>query len=170
MKKCFKCNIEKDLSEFYKHSKMSDGHLGKCKNCTKYDTVSNKNKNLEYYQEYDRNRPNKLERCEKKRLHQKTEHALKLKHAHQKKYKAKNKNKTNARSHLRRAVISGKLIKKNCSICGNEKSEAHHEDYSKPLDVIWYCDFHHKARHKEINAEKRKAKKCLQNLQSGAIL
>ena len=37
-KKCFKCNIVKDLTEYYKHKKMGDGHLNKCKDCTKKDT------------------------------------------------------------------------------------------------------------------------------------
>lgn len=34
---CFKCNISKSLDFFYKHPQMPDGHLGKCKECTKKD-------------------------------------------------------------------------------------------------------------------------------------
>lgn len=37
MKKCFKCGVLKELTDFYKHKMMGDGHLNKCKDCTKSD-------------------------------------------------------------------------------------------------------------------------------------
>lgn len=35
---CFKCGVMKSLTDYYKHSKMGDGLLGKCKTCTKADS------------------------------------------------------------------------------------------------------------------------------------
>ena len=59
---CFKCGIMKPLEAFYKHPKMKDGHLNKCKDCAKEDVVSHRELNKDKIQEYDRNRPNYKDR------------------------------------------------------------------------------------------------------------
>lgn len=41
-KRCFKCLCELPLEAFYKHAMMGDGHLNKCKDCTKKDTKANR--------------------------------------------------------------------------------------------------------------------------------
>lgn len=54
-----------------------------------------------------------------------------------------------ARSYLRLSIKRGVIKKERCCICGNEHVEAHHEDYDKPLEVIWYCRKHHIQYHNE---------------------
>ena len=49
---------------------------------------------------------------------------------------------------VRRAIQHGELQREQCCICGRAKSHAHHEDYSKPLDVVWLCLVHHAEHHR----------------------
>lgn len=53
------------------------------------------------------------------------------------------------RAHLAvmRAVRKGVLVRLPCQVCGKTPTHGHHEDYSRPLDVIWLCHKHHKAIH-----------------------
>jgi hypothetical protein len=51
------------------------------------------------------------------------------------------------RSMVRTAVRRGKLRRGVC-FCGNPKTEAHHEDYARPFDVIWLCRQHHAELHR----------------------
>ena len=48
---------------------------------------------------------------------------------------------------FRTAIRNGKLVRQPCVKCGNPKSQGHHEDYSKPLDVIWLCQPCHGRQH-----------------------
>lgn len=81
MKICNRCKEEKPLTDFYKHPKMFDGYLNQCKTCKREQAIQIRNANLEYYQEYDRNRPNKEERNRKQSEYNKT---LKGKEVHDK--------------------------------------------------------------------------------------
>jgi hypothetical protein len=56
-----------------------------------------------------------------------------------------------ARRKARAAVRAGKLTRQPCERCGDPKADAHHEDYSKPLDVRWLCRKHHAVRHCELD-------------------
>ena len=73
-----------------------------------------------------------------------------------KKWRENNPEKVKAYSIVNEAVRTGKLINpRRCSICNVEKEdvEAHHEDYSKPLDVIWLCTACHSKIHKQKRVE-----------------
>lgn len=52
-----------------------------------------------------------------------------------------------ARRKVHVAVKAGKLNRGACAECGYSKTFAHHEDYSKPLEVIWLCRLHHREKH-----------------------
>jgi len=134
-KTCFRCGKCKPETEFYKHPMMADGRLGKCVECAKADVKANRSKRAAEYKKYERERFKKPER--KAQLAE-----------YQRKSRIKNRDKWIARRQLRYAVVTGKLAKKPCEICGNPVSEAHHHDYSKPLDVRWLCFVHHRNEHR----------------------
>lgn len=56
--------------------------------------------------------------------------------------------KANCRSYLNQYVKRGKIIKQPCEVCGDLNVQAHHEDYTKPLEVNWLCVKHHIEKHK----------------------
>ena len=154
MKTCRKCGVKKELAEYYKHKQMLDGHLNICKSCKKNDVNKHRDENLERIQAYDRNRPNNQDRLEINKRYRKTAAGKASIKRAMIKYETNNKIKSQARGKVMNALKYGRMIKQNCVVC-NDPAEAHHEDYSKPLKVIWYCDKHHKARHKQLNQIRR---------------
>lgn len=160
-KKCFKCSVIKPITEFYKHKEMADGHLNKCKQCTKDDSNKHRSDNIESVREYDRKRGQSPKRKQRNKDYQNNmkennhEEWTKMRRDACKKSREKNREKFIANSRLRYAVKTNKIKKLPCSICGDIKSEAHHPDYQKPLEVIWLCDFHHKEEHKRLREIER---------------
>lgn len=65
----------------------------------------------------------------------------------EKKYKERNPEKYKAQQILNQSIYKGKIKRENCIICNSENAQAHHEDYTKPHDVIWICSIHHKQVH-----------------------
>lgn len=113
-KTCFKCGKEKPITEFYKHPMMGDGHLNKCKECVKADRANHERNNPEAVLN------SRLKQCERKPTQKNAYHAVEF------------------------ALKAGAMQKPHeCSICGKpdteSRMEAHHYDYSKPLNVIWLC-------------------------------
>lgn len=149
MKACFKCNTEKPFSEFYRHSGMGDGYLGKCKSCTKKDAHKHREDNIDKVKAYDRNRPNKAERAQKQNDYLKTDFGKAVRKKSSKNYVSKFPEKHKAKTAVNNAIRDGRLLKpKSCSCCGIEcNPHGHHDDYSKPLDVRWLCHKCHKDFH-----------------------
>lgn len=123
MKKCKDCLLEKDSKLFY-------GVQGECKECTKNRVRLNYSKNKEYYANYDKKREKTYKRKKQKLESQKRQRKL-------------NPHKYLARLKVHRALKKGTLERKPCKVCRDTKVQAHHEDYTKPLEVEWYCQSHH---------------------------
>lgn len=56
--------------------------------------------------------------------------------------------KANARAYANQYIRRGKLQRQPCEVCG-EKAQMHHDDYSKPLKVRWFCRKHHLELHND---------------------
>lgn len=139
-KTCFKCGVDRPIEQFYRHSEMLDGHLNKCKECTKRDVRANRNQKAAYYREYDKGRSG-LE----KRVKARAEYARAHKHGRKRSalYKARYPLRYEAHNAVGNALRDGRLVKQRCEVCGSLRTQAHHPDYRKPLDVMWLCRKHH---------------------------
>lgn len=128
-KECFKCHRTLPLGDFYAHKQMADGHLGKCKKCTRVDVKEHREKNIEKIREYDRNRGNRQG------------------YEYVREYRKQNHDKYKAHMAVRDGIRSGFLIRGVCEVCGSINTHGHHDDYTKPLSVRWLCPPHHQQVH-----------------------
>lgn len=176
MKVCTGCKIEKEFDKFGKDKKGLFGYNQKCKECCNarakltIHSVEAIEKRKKYRSEWQKSKRPILNERLKERYLNNLERSRELGRARSKRYmqtekgKAKhieatekyveeNREKIRAQSKVRKAIKSGKIIKPlNCEVCGLSKAlQGHHEDYSKPLQVIWMCAkchiyHHHKHR------------------------
>ena len=143
-KVCRCCDAEKPIGEFYVHARMLDGHLNICKTCVKLRVKKHRAEN-DSVREYDRwrywNDPNRLaySKARTKTAYEKNKDRILVS---SKNWRMKNPEKRKAHIMVGNAVRDGRLIKQLCEVCG-AKAHAHHDDYSKPLDVRWLCPTHH---------------------------
>lgn len=126
-KTCFKCGETLPLTQFYRHPQMADGHLNKCKVCARKDVRLNRRANRDYYNKYDSRRYKEMQR-----------------------WPQRDAQKRRATAMVNIRVQRGTMVRPtNCAQCGRTDLpiEAHHDDYSKPLDVRWLCTSCHDNEH-----------------------
>lgn len=142
-KVCFKCGLPKPIDEFYTHPQTADGRLGKCVECCKNDVKKNYRKHKSQYQAYERKRAQLPHRVKMRTDYQNKHPEIcnPLKRA----WEVRNPEKKGASTVVNNAIRDGRLVRQTvCSVCGrSENVEAHHTDYSKPLDIQWLCKRHH---------------------------
>lgn len=125
MKLCFKCHRRLPVTEFYRHAQMADGHLGKCKACTKKDVTEYRAGHLEEVRAYDRGRANQPQRIElRKRV--------------SKAWRKADRRRDRSHNAARRTYTQLPPI---CQLCGTtaKRLERHHPSYDLPKLIAWLC-------------------------------
>lgn len=147
MKSCTKCGEVKEFGLFRKNEKMVDGYDSWCKRC------HNRLKQ-EWLVKHPEKRRDREKRSYERRMKRKYGDDYIVGRVENRRggkevsLDAETKRlRHNARRITRRAISKGKLVKSPCFVCGGD-SEAHHPDYSRPLDVVWLCKEHHREVHK----------------------
>lgn len=124
MKTCTKCKTKKEASDFGKDRRARDGLCCRCKEC-----------GLAYRQSH------KLERQAYDQVYYGTLTGRAVKQRSIKKRRLQHPEKIKASCIVNNAITAGKLKRFIfCESCGlPAKTEGHHEDYNKPLEVLWLC-------------------------------
>lgn len=135
MKTCIQCAVLKAEDQFYRHAGMGDGTLNKCKQCC-----------IEYAKNRRKNFPDAVKEIDKRKSQTKSRKKWAVEY--QRKSRSLNHEKYYARTKVGNALRDGRLVKQPCIKCGSLDVQAHHTDYSQPLNVVWLCIKHHFDEHK----------------------
>jgi hypothetical protein len=129
-KYCPKCRETKPVESFAVHRSRHDGRQSACRACKNAKRALLRASRKDIEAAYNRD------------WHKRNDRA----------YREANREKVAARHAVANALENGSLVKAPCEVCGEAKSEAHHEDYSKPLDVNWLCRKHHEEADSRLEA------------------
>ncbi len=157
MRVCSKCELNLPLSAFAPSKYSPDGAYSRCRKCVNESARERHAADPEKQNAKVRERnasgvnSESRERAREKYL---ATHPDASKIA-VKKYREKYPERALAREAVRAALRYGRMTRGDCAECGQENAEAHHEDYSQPLKVVWLCRKHHMARHRTINSQQR---------------
>ena len=153
-KYCSTCCTTKDEDEFYRHKR--DGRRSMCISCSK----ASRKESAPYFKEY-RRRPEvrAKQRLYTKKLRDsgywKTAKERKRSSDNQKKLRKDpvQKLKHDARRYTNKMKRRGKTQQLPCAECGRFESQAHHEDYNRPLHIVWLCLECHTNLHNELKRQ-----------------
>ena len=118
-KECTKCGGVFDELAFNKDNLSKDGLQGKCRECKRKYRLENREAIRQYTREYYQ------------------QHKKEAKE-YNRRYRKNNREKKTAHDRVKYALRTGKIKKQPCA-CGCKEVEAHHGDYSRPLEVEWIC-------------------------------
>jgi hypothetical protein len=163
-RECTICKQEKPLEEFGKSKKGKYGHDAQCKKCRYQRTgrahfLANKEKCYANAAKWHKENREHINKKNKERYDADPSKVLERQRLYPyiarestKRYREKHREKVNAQCQLRDHVKRGNIIKPTtCSICNSDQwIEAHHADYTKPLEVVWLCKKCHVAIHKGL--------------------
>ncbi len=193
LRKCSKCQEEKKLEDFTKDKRNPSGRSYECYVCHRKRGQDYQKrmpnevrlKKLASRDEYGRRNREKINKqrreCHDKNSEKEKEYGRKYRALHKEKmveytreWRKKNWEKVLAQSKLKDHVDRGNIIRPNeCSVCKSSdyRIEAHHNDYSKPLEVVWLCQKCHMALHQRIEEERsRRERLNKETLKSDAIV
>lgn len=134
MKTCSRCKALKPIESFYK--KKKDGH-SRVPHCIECQRII-----LHNYKQTPKGREKVKEIFRIRYINKSSEYIDKaLQRRKEKSTEAR------ASDRARYALKKGIIQKKPCVVCGSEKAEMHHRDYTKPIDVTWLCRSCHMLEH-----------------------
>jgi hypothetical protein len=145
MKRCPRCAETKPLSEFDKNRSMPDGRAGWCKPCMREARALSINRSPEAKDAFYIKKA-----ARQKRYRARTPEQRPTRNAQLRSWETRNREKTRAHKAVQSALRSGRLVRpEHCERCERQcKPQAHHADYTKPLDVAWLCSTCHGKEHR----------------------